>query len=155
VLDIDALIRIQEESYRRAGRGLTSSWPPESAMDADELRSLLDQRRYCVLATTNRDRRAIARPVAYSVLRQSFWFATVGGARLANLKALPWASVVIEDGDAESHRAVAVDGSVTLINPPPPELLDVWERRHGSRADWAAAWFELRPQRLLSFRARH
>jgi hypothetical protein len=153
LLDIEALMRLQEDSYRRTARGLASSWPPESAMGPDALGRLLEQRRYCVLATSNRDGRAIARPVAFTVLGPSFWFATVRGARLANLERLPWASVVIEEGDAERHRAVAVDGPVWLTDAPPPELLDAWEERHGSRAPWADAWFELRPERLLSYAA--
>jgi nitroimidazol reductase NimA-like FMN-containing flavoprotein (pyridoxamine 5'-phosphate oxidase superfamily) len=153
MIDIDALIAIQEVSYQQPGSGLASSWPRDSAMGPDELRSFLEQRRYCVLATSNREGRPLARPVAFSVHGGSFWFATVRGARLANLERRPWVSVVIEEGDSGNHRAVALDGQVTLTDAPPNELLDAWDERHGSRADWAAAWFELRPQRLLSYTA--
>lgn len=154
MLDIDALIRIQENSYQRAGSSVARSWPQESVMGADQLRSFLEGRRYCVLATTNRQGHAVARPVAFTVLGASFWFATVTGARLRNLERLPWVSTVIEDGDGDSHRAVAVDGPVTVSGAAPEPLLDAWAARHGSRAAWAAAWFELRPERLLSYAAR-
>ena len=63
--------------------------------------------------------------------------------------------MVIEEGEGDTHRAVAVDGPVTLIEDPAAQLLDVWEARHGSRADWAAAWFELIPRRLVSYIARN
>jgi nitroimidazol reductase NimA-like FMN-containing flavoprotein (pyridoxamine 5'-phosphate oxidase superfamily) len=153
-MNVNALARLQEESYVRAGRGLAISWPPESAMNAAQLGAFLEERRYCVLATTSAAGHPVARPVAFAVLDSSFWFATVAGARLRNLEHMPWASVVVEDGDGEEHRAVAVDGPVTITGQPPPELLDAWEQRHSSRADWAAAWFELQPQRLVSYSAR-
>jgi hypothetical protein len=100
-----------------------------------------------------REGQAIARPVAFTVLAGSFWFATVRGARLRNLERTPWVSIVIEDGDRGTHRAIAVDGPVAISDQPPQELLDLWEERHGSRAEWAAAWFELEPQRLVSYAA--
>ncbi len=34
---------------------------------------------------------------------------------------------------------------------PPEELLVIWEQRFGSRAAWASAWAELRPERLYSY----
>jgi nitroimidazol reductase NimA-like FMN-containing flavoprotein (pyridoxamine 5'-phosphate oxidase superfamily) len=154
VIDVQALIRMQEESYAHAGRSLASSWPRESAMDSEQLRSFLEERRYCVLATTDAHGRAIARPVAFTVFGGSFWFATVAGARLGNIERTPWASVVIEDSDGDEHRAVAVDGPATITRHPPRELLEVWYERHASRADWAAAWFEVRPRRLVSYVAR-
>jgi hypothetical protein len=155
MLDIDALLRVQENSYKRAGPGLLSSWPPESAMGADELRAFLEEHDYCVLATTNRDDHPIARPLAFVVLGASFWFATVAGPRLRNLERTPWASVVVEDGGRISHRAVAADGSVALTDLPPDGASAAWEKRHGSVADWAAAWFELRPSLLVSYSSRN
>jgi nitroimidazol reductase NimA-like FMN-containing flavoprotein (pyridoxamine 5'-phosphate oxidase superfamily) len=153
MIDSEALIRAQDASYARASGSLASSWPRESAMDATQLGSFLEERRYCVLATTNSEGRAIARPVAFTVLVGSFWFATVRGARLRNLERIPWVSIVIDDGDRGTHRAVAVDGPVTVSDRPPPRLVDLWDERHGSRAEWAAAWFELKPQRLVSYMA--
>lgn len=152
-IDTDALIALQRESHLRAGDGLASSWPAEAAMNGAELASFLTERHYCVLATTNAHGRAIARPVAFTVLGRSFWFATVAGPRLRNLRSTPWASLVIEDGDRGSHRAVAVDGPVTLTEDSPAPLRQVWQERHGSRGEWAAAWCELAPQRLVSYLA--
>jgi nitroimidazol reductase NimA-like FMN-containing flavoprotein (pyridoxamine 5'-phosphate oxidase superfamily) len=153
MIDAQALTRLQEDSYASAGSGLASSWPCESAMNPEQLAAFLRERRYCVLATTNAHGHAVARPVAFTVLGASFWFATVAGARLGNLQQTPWASVVIEKGDRGEHRAVAVDGPVTIVDRPAPELLDAWQERHGSRADWAAAWFEMQPKRLISYTA--
>ena len=98
MIDVEALIVLQEASFARAQRGLRDSWPRDSGMDAEQLRSFLDRNRYCVLATTT------AQPV-------------------------------------------------TIIDHPSERLLATWEARHGSRADWAAAWCEIHPSRLISYSA--
>jgi nitroimidazol reductase NimA-like FMN-containing flavoprotein (pyridoxamine 5'-phosphate oxidase superfamily) len=155
MIDVDALIRLQEASFARAQDGLRSSWPRESGMDAAQLRSFLDGHRYCVLATTTAQLHPVARPVAFTVIGASFWFATVAGPRLRNLERTPWASIVVAEGDAGEHRAVAVDGSATITRQPSEQLLAGWEARHGSRAEWAAAWFEIQPARLISYSAKN
>jgi Pyridoxamine 5'-phosphate oxidase len=150
VIDAPGLIRIQDSSYARAGN-VVASWPRESAMDGNELQAFVEEHCYCVLATASPRGRAIARPVAFTVLGTSFWFATVAGRRLRDLEATPWGSIVVAAGDRGEHRALAVDGPVTIVDEPPADLLAGWEARHGSRADWAEAWFELEPRRILSY----
>jgi nitroimidazol reductase NimA-like FMN-containing flavoprotein (pyridoxamine 5'-phosphate oxidase superfamily) len=146
-----SLHAVQEASYRRAGAGILGSWPPERALAAAELEAFLDERRYCVLATSTRRARAQARPVAFVTLRDALWFATGASGRLKNLERTPWASVVISEGDGDRHRAVVVDGPVTIAAAPPEGLLDAWEGRFGTRAEWAVAWLELRPERVYSY----
>lgn len=154
MIDAEALIAIQERSFEGAGEALRRSWPQESAMDAAELRAFLEEHTFCVLATTNAQGRAQARPVAYTVVSASFWFATVAGPRLRNVERTPWVSVVISEGDRGSHRAVIVDGPVTVSREASEELRSAWRTRHGNEAEWASAWFELAPARLLSYSAR-
>ena len=146
-----ALHRIQTQSYSRAGHGIRSSWPSEQAMSADELGLFLDERRYCILATTTERGYPQARPVAFSPVGDSLWFATGGSGRLRNLERTPWVSVVVTDGDRGAHRAVTLDGPVTLVAEPPDDVLGEWERRFDGRAEWAVAWFELRPARVFSY----
>jgi general stress protein 26 len=146
-----ALHAIQEESYRRAGHGMRSAWPPEQAMSADELAAFLAERRNCILATTTGRGHAQARPVAFSPVGDSLWFATARSGRLRNIERMPWVSVVVIDGDRGAHRAVTLDGPVTLTTEPPDEVLAEWERRFDGPADWAVAWFELQPERVFSY----
>jgi nitroimidazol reductase NimA-like FMN-containing flavoprotein (pyridoxamine 5'-phosphate oxidase superfamily) len=80
------LHELQEESYRRASPGILSSWPPEHALDAGELRSFLHERRYCVLATATGRGRPEARPVAFTVFGESFWFGSGASGRLRNVE---------------------------------------------------------------------
>ena len=148
---VDVLMGVQEASFAGADGALRGSWSPERAMGAAELESFLDERTFCVLATTTGKGRPQARPVAFALFRGAFWFATVAGGRLRNLERTPWVSVVISEGEGEDHRMVAVDGPVTVVAEPPQGLLEAWERRIGSRAEWAAAWLELCPERLYSY----
>jgi nitroimidazol reductase NimA-like FMN-containing flavoprotein (pyridoxamine 5'-phosphate oxidase superfamily) len=122
-------------------------------MDAAELGAFLDERTYCVLSTATPAGRAQGRPVGFVALGEAFWFATVAGGRLRNLEREPWASVVVTEGEGDSHRAVAADGPVTIHSRPPADVLALWEERFGSRPDWAVAWLELRPARLFSYAA--
>ena len=150
---MSTLAAIQDASYARASDALHGSWPRDKAMSADVLASFLDDRRYCVLATTALQGHAQARPVGFVVVDGSFWFATVEGGRLRNVQRTPWVSVVITEGEGDAHRAVAADGPITVVDGPTAEVLAAWEARFGSRAEWASAWFELRPKRLYSHEA--
>ena len=108
MIDVDALIRLQEASFARAKDGLRSSWPRESGMDAAQLRSFLDGHRYCVLATTTAQLHPVARPVAFTVIGTAFWFATVAGPRLRNLERTPWASIVVAEATpASTERSLS------------------------------------------------
>jgi len=151
-LDVSALLALQAATAARATPGELASWPPERAMDEHELAAFLERRSFCVLATSTPRGRPQARPVAYTYRDGAFWFASVGGARLRNLRAEPWASLVVEEGDRGDHRMVLAEGPVDVHAAAPPAVAEAWERRHGSRAEWAAAWLELRPHRVFSHR---
>jgi hypothetical protein len=122
-------------------------------MGAEELRTFLTDHRYAVFATTTPRGRAQARPIAFSVVGSRFWFATVAGRRLDNLRRAAWASAVVTSGESEDHRAVAIDGPVQIVDQPPAEVVAHWQALHGSGAEWAAAWLALEPKLLLSYRA--
>jgi len=145
------LFDLQEASYRQASAGILGSWPPDHALGPAELAAFLDERRYCVLATSTPRGRPQARPVAFIPFDETLWFASGASGRLDNLERTPWVSVVVSEGERDNHRAVVADGPVTISSSPPAGLLDAWEARFGSRAEWAVAWFELRPSRLYSY----
>ena len=154
MIDVDALIRLQEASFARAKDGLRSSWPRESGMDAAQLRSFLDGHRYCA-GDDHRAATSRGPPGCVHCHRRSLLVSTVAGPRLRNLERTPWASIVVADGDAGEHRAVAVDGPAAITREPSEQLLAAWETRHGSRAEWAAAWFQIQPARLISYAAKN
>lgn len=150
---VEAFERIQEESFARAGAGLRQSYPRRRAMDGPTLQAFLEERRYAVMATTRPDGRAHAAPIAFAVWRGAFWLASVEGARLGNLRARPYASLVIMQGEGDEHRAVIAEGPASLHAPEsmPEELAGLWRERFGSLPGWAAALIELRPERIFSY----
>jgi nitroimidazol reductase NimA-like FMN-containing flavoprotein (pyridoxamine 5'-phosphate oxidase superfamily) len=158
--DVEALLEAQRRSYERAGEALRRSWPSEDALDADELRGILADLVYSVLATARPDGRAHASPVAFSVEGGAFWIATVLGVRVRNLRAVPWASFVLSEGQREgAHRALTAEGPVRLhedgdFAAARSRLDEDWARRHEHAPDWASAFIELRPERVFSHRSR-
>jgi Pyridoxamine 5'-phosphate oxidase len=157
--DLDALLAAQSRSYRAAGEGLKRSWPEADALDRDGLGALLGDVLYGVLATSRPDGRAHATPVAFSLAEEAFWIGSVEGRRFTNLRALPWASLVVFDAGRGEHRALTAEGTVALHEGPAfteaRERLDAaWTARHGHPPDWAAVLLELRPERVFSHRPR-
>lgn len=158
--DVDGFLAAQRESYARAGPGLLRSWPPKDAMDGDDLRDFVGRLVYGVLATARPDGRAHAAPVAFSVEDGSVWVATVAGARLRNLRAKPWASLVVFEGQrGDSHRALTIEGPVRLHEGADFAAVRTgvdgrWTARHGQAPDWAVAFIELEPERVFSHRSR-
>jgi nitroimidazol reductase NimA-like FMN-containing flavoprotein (pyridoxamine 5'-phosphate oxidase superfamily) len=152
----DALLEIQHRSYRPAREGIRASWPEEEALDRAGLASLLAQLRYGVLATVRADGRAHAAPVAFSYEDGAFWIASIEGLRRRNLRATPWASLVVAEGqDATSHRALTAEGHVRLHEGADfasvrRSLDERWQARHDRVPDWAAAFIELVPERVFS-----
>ena len=151
-----ALVKVQERSYARAPTSITRSWPARTAMDAETLAGFLERKRYAILATVRPDGRPQAAPVAFDVKDGAFWIATVAGARVRNLKATPDAALVISEGERGNHRAVRVEGPVTLheqdaLAAVRKKLDAAWEERQGSLPDWAAAFIELRPETIYSY----
>lgn len=162
MIDVKPLLELQRASYLRATEGLRVAWPERDALDATALQAFLDRHRYCVLATARRDGRPHASPVAFVVADGSFWFATVAGLRLRNLRANAWASLVVMEGDADkgeggtSHTALTAEGPVALheVGLAYDRLEAVWLRRHRDPPSWAEALAELRPARLFSHASR-
>jgi len=158
---VDRLLSVQRSSFEAAASSVRGGWPEADALERDELVALLERHRYCVLATARADGRAHATPVAYIVHDGAFWFATVAGLKLRNLKAQPWAGIVVMEGDADvgelgqQHVALTAEGRVTLHPIDKWHAFETeWLRRHTDPPTWAAALAELHPERLFSHMAR-
>jgi hypothetical protein len=156
--DVEELLEVQRHSYARAGANVRDAWPEESSLRRVELRDFLERLVYGVLATARPDGRAHATPIAFSLEDGAFWIATVASVRLRNLRTNPWASLVLTDGQrAGRHSALTAEGPVTLhegvaFDEVRERLDEGWRARHGQTPDWAVAFIELRPERILSYR---
>lgn len=156
--DAQELFAVQERSYQAAGRGIRESYPQDAAMDATQLAAFLDRKRYAVLATSRPDGRPHAAPISFCVWNGAFWIASVRGARVQNLRAKRYASIVVVEGEGPSHRAIIAEGPVNLhpvssLRTMPEEFQALVRTRLGDIAKWAVALIALRPERLFSYDA--
>ncbi len=156
--DAQELHTVQERSYEKAGPGIRQSYPRSHAMDRDHLATFLDSKRYAVFATSRPNGRAQAAPVAFIVWKGGFWVASVEGARVRNLLVWPYASIVVMEGEGDTHKAVIAEGPVRMhdVGPghsPDPGFLEAYGGRHGNAPSWAQVLIELRPERLYSYDA--
>jgi hypothetical protein len=159
--DLEELLEVQRQSYARAGSSVRGAWSEESSLRRAELRDFLERLVYGVLATARPDGRAHGTPIAFSLEDWAFWIATVASVRLRNLQTNRWASLVLTDGQRTGrHSALTAEGPVTLhegvaFDVVRERLDERWRARHGQTPDWALAFIELRPERILSHRDPH
>lgn len=152
--DLDALLAVQRRSSERAGKGLRRSWPEADALGRDGLRARLTDAHCAALAATRSDARAHATPIAFSLADRAFWIGSFEGRRLRN-RATPWGSLALFDGNRGEHRALTVEGPLSIhageaLTAVRARLDGEWVARHGHPPDWAAAMLELRPERVFS-----
>jgi len=152
---IDAALfeAIQRASYERASKSVHASWPPESAMDADQIALFLEQHRYAVVASTRPDGRPQAAPLAFFIRNGSFWFASVAGQRLRNLRHVSYLALVISEGDGGDHKLLTAEGAA-ILHPVTAELAACWANRHHEDPAWATTMIQVTPERLFSYQAR-
>ena len=122
-------------------------------MDARHIEQFLDQHRYAVVATTRPDGRPQAAPLAFFIRNGSFWFASVAGQRLRNLRHVSYLAVVISEGDGGDHKLLTAEGTA-ILHPVTAELAACWADRHDEDPTWATTMIEVTPQRLFSYSAR-
>lgn len=149
----DWLARLQEASFRQAGRAVRTAYPPERRMAGPVLAGYLERRTYALASTTRPDGRPHAAPTLFSVHAEAFWLPTVGNAaRLRNVTAHPWLALSIMEGEHDTHAAVLTEGPAEVLTAAPAWVLETTRRRNeGGSLDWATAWLRMSPQRLFSF----
>lgn len=85
-----------------------------------------------------------------SYVRQGlqFWLPTVGGSvRERNVRAWPWMTMTVTEGDRDHHVVVLVEGAAAVVaaTEVPTEVLAAVS------GDWVASWIRLTAKRLLSY----
>jgi hypothetical protein len=146
----ELLGRLQTETFARATAATTSSYPPERRLTAAQLASYLDRRAFAVVGSTRADSRPHAAMSSYIRRDTTFWLPTVAGSvRERNLRATPWLTMVITEGDHGEHVVVILEGPAEVVAPAevPGDV------RSAARADWVNAWIRLKAGRLLSYAA--
>jgi len=151
-----ALAALQDATFAASAPATTTSYPPERRMSGAALLSVLTSPRYATVSTTRPDGRPHSAPCAFVLSGTSLWLPTVEGAvRLRNVRANPYAVLVVSDGAGDSHLAVIAEGPVREAAGLPAEVQRdvVAQLAEGGVPEWASAWIVLEPVRLLSYAA--
>lgn len=148
----EALAQLQERTFATATKATSGSYPPERRLSGEQLAAYLDRRQFAVICSTRPNGRAHAALSSYVRRDDVFWLPTVARSiRERNVRAQPWVSLVVTEGDHERHIAVLIEGPAEIVaaSEAPPEMASA------IAGDWVSSWILLRPRRLLSYAAEH
>lgn len=141
---------LQDATFAGAGSATTGSFGPAQRMTGAQLVKVLTTRRNAVVSTTRRDGRPHSTPAAFVLHERSIWLPLVPGAvRAKHVARQPWVSIVIAEGQLETHGVVIIEGPATLAEPG-EDVLETAKAKLGG-VSWVGQWIELTPQRLLSY----
>jgi pyridoxamine 5'-phosphate oxidase-like protein len=139
---------LQDRTFARATAATSASYPQERRLDAAQLASYLDRRAYAVIGSTRADGRPHSAMSIYIRRGATFWLPTVAGSvRERNLRAKPWLTMVIAEGDHDDHIAVLIEGSAEVVEP----ALVPSDVQAAVTGDWVSSWIRLTAERLLSY----
>jgi len=152
----DELQALQDRSFARAQATTRGAYPPERRMSGKTLESILGLRKYILVATVRRSGRPHLAPSSFVWFEGRVWLPTESGAaRVANVRAGPYVSLALYEGEESDHAAVLMEGPAELIStqdaPPDPERL--WHTKFSHLPEWADVWIAVAPVRLFSYAA--
>lgn len=142
------LAAVQERTFAGATRATASSYPPERRLSAQQLAGYLDRRAFAVIGSCRPDGRPHAAMSSYIRQGREFWLPTVrGSVRERNVRARPWLTMTITEGDRGALVVVLVEGPASVVAPAgvPAEVLAA------VTGDWAAIWIRFTAERLFSY----
>jgi predicted pyridoxine 5'-phosphate oxidase superfamily flavin-nucleotide-binding protein len=141
---------VQDQTFAGATRATADSYPRERRLSARQLAAYLDRRAFAVIGSRRPDGRPHAAMSSYVRRGQDFWLPTVAeSVRERNLRAEPWITMTVTEGDRDSHVVVLLEGPAEVV-----ALADVpADVRVAVTGEWAATWIRLTAKRLLSYAA--
>ena len=141
---------VQARTFARATHATVDTYPPERRLTADRLATYLAERSFAVVGTARPDGRPHAAMSLFAVRRTEVWLPTVAGSvRERNLRAEPWMTLVVAEGDDDEHIVVILEGPAEVVD---RDAVPADVQSELSR-DWVSVWIRLRTQRVLSYAA--
>jgi Pyridoxamine 5'-phosphate oxidase len=145
------LSEVQDATFARVGEATRGSFAPEQRLSGETLVKVLTTRRNAVVSTTRRDGRPHSTPSSFVLFDHAIWLPVVAGAvRLRHVARQPWMSMVIAEGQLNTHGVVIIEGPAEIVTDVPAELIQAATRKLSS-VTWIENWIKLTPQRLLSY----
>jgi predicted pyridoxine 5'-phosphate oxidase superfamily flavin-nucleotide-binding protein len=141
---------LQDRTFARATAATAGSYPAQRRLSAAQLASYLDRRAFAVVASTRADGRPHAAMSAYVRRDATFWLPTVtGSVRERNVRAHPWLSLTVTEGDRDQHVVVLIEGPAAIVSPGEVPA-DV---RAAVTGDWIGCWLRLDAASVRSYAA--
>jgi hypothetical protein len=148
---VEWLDKLQEESFAGANAATAGSFPAERRLSGARIAGVFRTRRNAVVSTTRRDGRPHSTPSSFVLFGTAIWLPVLAkAARAAHVRRQPWISMVIAEGQLETHGVVIVEGPAELVTQPPEGLIEAARAKLGGVA-WVERWIRLQPERLLSY----
>lgn len=139
---------LQDRSFARATTATAGSYPLERRLTSRQLAEYLDHRVFAVVGSRRPDGRPHAAISSYVRRGTTFWLPTgAGSMRERNVRAQPWLTMTVTEGDRDAHVVVLIEGPADLV--PPADVPA--EVRASAPGDWVAGWIRLKAERLLSY----
>jgi Pyridoxamine 5'-phosphate oxidase len=139
---------VQDRTFASASAVTRAAYPASDRLPARQLADYLDRRAFAVVSSTRPDGRPHAAISSYVRRGTTFWLPTVAGSvRERNVRAGPWLSVVVTEGDRGQHVAVLIEGPADVVAPAdtPADI------RAAAGGDWVGCWLRLRADRVMSY----
>jgi hypothetical protein len=146
----EELAAVQDQTFARATAATAASFPPERRLSAGQLSAYLDRRTFAVVGSGRPDGRPHAAMSSYVRQGLDFWLPTVAGSvRERNVRACPWLTMTVTEGDRDTHVVVLMEGpaEIAAAADVPTEVLA------SVTGDWVGTWLRLTAERLLSYAA--
>jgi general stress protein 26 len=114
----ETLAAVQSATFASATAATAASYSPERRLAGPQLAAYLDRRAFAVISSTRPDGRPHATVISYQRDGADFWLPTVAGSvRERNVRAHPWLSLVVTEGDRGEHVVVIVEGPAEVVTP--------------------------------------
>jgi general stress protein 26 len=152
----DRLAELQQRSFESARGAVVAAYPADRRMSGATLAKVLTSRKYVVVATVRGNGRPHAALSSFVWSRDRVWLPTESGAaRVNNVRAVSYASLVFSEGEDESHAAILMEGPAELIplDGAPEEPMGLWHEKFSHLPEWADLWITVEPRRLWSYAA--
>jgi len=144
------LEEVQDATFAGASTATTGAFGADSRLSGDRLVTVLTTRRNAVVSTTRKDGRPHSTPSAFVLHERSIWLPVVpGAARAIHVTRQPWISMVISEGQLETHGVVIIEGPAALAEPS-AEVISTAKAKLGG-VGWVGQWINLTPERILSY----
>lgn len=142
--------RLQEQTFARATPATVGAYPASRRLTGQQLADYLDRRAFAVISSTRPDGRPHAAMSSYVRRAGTFWLPTgPGSVRERNVRARPWLSMVVTEGDRGQHVFVRIEGRGSVVTPSEVPA-DV---RAAVPGEWVNCWIRLEGKSVLSYSA--